>query len=98
MLTTFLYSEHQYKTQFGIWGWPKNFRKSDMVKAVKLCKGRAAAGKVRTQVKIHGKQVDGQKLRRAIKDEMRAVTKTLALDPSSITAGIGRVLPFTNNL
>ena len=97
-LTSVVYSERQYKTQFGIWGWSKNIRKSDMTKALKLYKSRAAAGKFSTRVAIKGKQVDNQKMRRAIKDEIRAVNESLALVRDQIIEVNGHVLPFTNNL
>jgi Clr5 domain len=91
-------SKHQYKSQFSRWGWPKNVRKSDMTKVIRNCKSRAAAGKLATQVAIKGKQVDGHKMRRAIKDEIRAVAESLTLDRSQISTLEGNVLPFTNNL
>jgi hypothetical protein len=91
-------SESQYKKQFAIWKWPKNIRKDDMTKALKLCKGRAAVGKYSTEVAINGKPVDRQKIRRAIKDESREITRTLPLHRDQITTVDGHALPFTNSL
>jgi hypothetical protein len=91
-------SERQYKTQFGKWEWSKNARKSDMTKALKHYKSRAAAGKASTRVTIKGKQVDGKKMRRAIKEEARAITSTLSLTRNQVTTVDEHVLPFTNSL
>jgi hypothetical protein len=79
-------------------GWSKIVRKSDMTIALKHCKSRAAVGKFSTQVAIKGKQVDLQKMRRAMKDEARAITKSLSLTRDQLEAVDGHVLPFTNSL
>jgi hypothetical protein len=91
-------SESQYKKQFGKWNWSKNTRKHDMTKVLKICKGRAAVRKYSTEVAINGKQVDRQKIRRAIKDESREITRTLSLHRDQITTVDGHALPFTNSL
>ncbi|KAH5512257.1 hypothetical protein HBI26_120050 [Parastagonospora nodorum] len=89
--------ERQYKSQFAIWGWSKNVRKSDITKALKHVKGRAVAGKFSTQVSIKGKKIDNQKIRRVMKEQTREITGSLALLRRQITTVDGHVLPFTNN-
>jgi hypothetical protein len=69
-----------------------------MTKVLRHCNSRAAAGKFFTRVAIKGKQVDNQKMRRAIKDEIRALSESVALIRDKITTVDGHVLPFTNNL
>ena len=91
-------SASQYKAQFKKWGWSKNIRKNDITTVVKHYKGRAAVGKPCTRVFPNGKQVEVQKVRRAIKDQTREATKLISLDRSMIATVNGRVLPFTNSL
>jgi hypothetical protein len=91
-------SASQYKVQFKRWGWSKNVRKNNITTAVKHYKGRAAVGKPCTRVFINGKQVEGQKVRRAIKDQMREATRLISLNRNVIATVSGRVLPFTGNL
>lgn len=91
-------SEHQYKHQFSIWGWSKNVRKADIARAIKQCKSRVAAGKASSQVAVKGKRVDNQKIRRAIKDEIRAIAESIALVRNQVSAIDSHVLPLSNNL
>jgi len=65
---------------------------------VKHYKGRAAVGKFSTRVAIDGKQVDRQKVRRVMKEEMRETERLISLNRNQITTVDGHVLPFTNSL
>ncbi|CAN9423746.1 unnamed protein product [Alternaria alternata] len=87
----------QYKAQFKKWGWSKNVRKNDITIAVKHYKGRAAVGKPCTRVFINGKQVESQKVRRAMKDQMREATRLISLNRNEIATVDGRVLSFTDS-
>ncbi|CAN9243276.1 unnamed protein product [Alternaria sp. RS040] len=86
--------ESQYKAQFKKWGWSKNVRKSKITTVAKHYKSRAAVGKPFTRVFIDGKQVEGHKVRRVMKDQIREATRLISLNRNLITNVGGRVLPF----
>ncbi|CAN9327724.1 unnamed protein product [Alternaria alternata] len=90
--------ESQYKAQFKKWGWSKNFRKSKITTVAKHYKSRAAVGKPFTRVFIDGKQVEGHKVRRVMKDQIREATRLISLNRNLITNVDGRVLPFGDSL
>jgi hypothetical protein len=97
-LTCFLCSANQYKAQFKKWGWSKNVRKNEITTIVKHYKGRAAVGKPSTRAFIKGKQVESQKVRREMKNQMREATRLISLNRNRITTVDGRVLPFSDSL
>jgi hypothetical protein len=67
-----------------------------MPQILKHVKRRFEVGKSSTII-LHGREVDTKKIRRALKEEKRAVTESLIL--KSFRNQIdGPVLPFTNSL
>ncbi|CAN9315986.1 unnamed protein product [Alternaria alternata] len=64
---------------------------------MKLYKGRAAVSKPSTRVSIKGKPVESQKVRRAMKDQMREATRSISLNWDQIANVDGRVLPSTDS-
>jgi hypothetical protein len=69
-----------------------------MTTVVKHYKSRAAIGKPCTRVLLNGRQVEGRKVRRAMKGQMREAKGPISLIRNQIAIIDGHVLPFTNNL
>ncbi|KAH8702802.1 hypothetical protein GQ44DRAFT_753373 [Phaeosphaeriaceae sp. PMI808] len=90
--------DHQYRYQFRKWNWSRKAGKENMPQILKHVKRRFEVGKSST-VMLNGREVDGKKIRRALKEEKRALTDSLVLNSVRNQNAIvdGPVLPFTNN-
>ncbi|KAJ4302819.1 hypothetical protein N0V90_001710 [Kalmusia sp. IMI 367209] len=90
--------EHQYQCQFREWKWSRKAGKDVMPRILEHVKYRSGAGKS-SEITLDGRVVERKKIRRALKDEKRAIMDSIALKSSRSQTSIveGPMLPYTNS-